>query len=257
MLIWLASYPRSGNTFFRILLRHLYGIQTYSVYNDPLFKEIGIAELVGHRDLSEAIDELRTREGACLVKTHSPVPQTDDPVIYLVRDGRDALVSYARYQMSFGKRGTSNCEFRLTWPIVGALLERRRFLATLRQLIISTEYYGGWSNHVLNWLTSPRSAPLAVVRYEDLVSQPVTTMNSTLTKVGLRIAMISNEIPSFSELHAAAPAFFRRGHQGTWQAEMPKYVQRLFWEYHAEGMKVAGYSDGEVETGHEATDGHT
>ena len=32
MIVWLASYPRSGNTYFRILLNHLYGIKTPMAY---------------------------------------------------------------------------------------------------------------------------------------------------------------------------------------------------------------------------------
>ncbi len=35
MLIGLASYPRSGNTFFRVLLNRYFGLQTYSLYDDP------------------------------------------------------------------------------------------------------------------------------------------------------------------------------------------------------------------------------
>ena len=34
VIVWLASYPRSGNTFLRIVLHRLYGVPTYSVYDD-------------------------------------------------------------------------------------------------------------------------------------------------------------------------------------------------------------------------------
>lgn len=48
MIIWLASYPRSGNILLRIILKSVFGKETYSKYND--LKDIGanqkIMELV-------------------------------------------------------------------------------------------------------------------------------------------------------------------------------------------------------------------
>ena len=43
MVVWLASYPRSGNTFLRIVLHRLYGVPTYSVYDDddPVAQRVG------------------------------------------------------------------------------------------------------------------------------------------------------------------------------------------------------------------------
>lgn len=43
MIVWLASYPRSGNTFLRIVLHRLYGVPTYSVYDDddPVAQRVG------------------------------------------------------------------------------------------------------------------------------------------------------------------------------------------------------------------------
>src|SRR5690348_17690471 len=102
MIIWLASYPRSGNTFYRILLNHLFGVSTQSVYNDPLFEERPeLSELVGHAHNDRSLHELASSPRAYFVKTHE-LPNCDTyPAIYLVRDGRDALVSYAHYIRQF------------------------------------------------------------------------------------------------------------------------------------------------------------
>jgi hypothetical protein len=50
VIVWLASYPRSGNTFLRVVLHNLYGVPTYSVYedDDPVAERVGPA-LVGYR----------------------------------------------------------------------------------------------------------------------------------------------------------------------------------------------------------------
>ncbi len=50
MIVWLASYPRSGNTFFRVILNSIFDIKTYSIYDDK--GDIGAdektSETVGH-----------------------------------------------------------------------------------------------------------------------------------------------------------------------------------------------------------------
>ena len=51
MIVWLASYPRSGNTFFRILLHHLYRLPTYSGFksgDDLYFVGAGDLTLKAH-----------------------------------------------------------------------------------------------------------------------------------------------------------------------------------------------------------------
>jgi len=83
-MIWLASYPRSGNTFFRIILHEVYGIKSVA-YTGP-FMEKG--------DYSP--------EEYPVIKTHllpDQLPEDDKtPSIYLVRDGRDAIVSMAHHK---------------------------------------------------------------------------------------------------------------------------------------------------------------
>ena len=97
MIVWLASYPRSGNTFLRVVLHNVYGVSTYSVYedNDPVAQRVGPA-LVGYRP--KPAERTRMIDGADVyfVKTHKRRKADGFPAIYLVRDGRDAIVSSAR-----------------------------------------------------------------------------------------------------------------------------------------------------------------
>jgi hypothetical protein len=51
--------------------------------------------------------------------------------------------------------------------------------------------------------------------------------------------------PSFDELHAAFPWFFRKGRVRTWREEMPPDLHILFWRRHGEAMHRLGYRDGE------------
>src|ERR1043166_1341802 len=101
MIIWLASYPRSGNTFLRIVLNRLYGISTYSIYddNDPVAQRVG-PDLLGYRPKPNCRELMANGPNLFFTKTHKRRKGDTNPVIYLVRDGRDAVVSQARLKMS-------------------------------------------------------------------------------------------------------------------------------------------------------------
>lgn len=96
MIVWLASYPRSGNTFTRIVLHRLYGAPTYSVYNDndPVAQRIG-PDLVGYRPKPAERAVMGESAEVFFMKTHKRRKDDGYPAIYLVRDGRDAVVSKA------------------------------------------------------------------------------------------------------------------------------------------------------------------
>ena len=36
MIVWLAAYPRSGNTLLQLFLKQVFGVHTFSLYDDPL-----------------------------------------------------------------------------------------------------------------------------------------------------------------------------------------------------------------------------
>ncbi|MCX7714022.1 MAG: sulfotransferase domain-containing protein, partial [Chthoniobacterales bacterium] len=144
MIIWLASYPRSGNTFLRMLLHHSCGFKTYSTYNDPLFDQLGATDAVGQERLSAPLEELAKAPETYLVKTHD-LPTDKSPAIYVVRDGRDSLVSLARYLLSFERKPSM-------MKTIKEMLGIDNFSTVLEELIIKKEHYGGWNDHVLTWL---------------------------------------------------------------------------------------------------------
>src|SRR5262249_46412588 len=97
MIVWLASYPRSGNTFLCVVLHNVYGVPTYSVYDDddPVAQRVGPA-LVGYRPKPVARALMTDGPDTYFIKTHKRRKADRYPAIYLVRDGRDAVVSHAR-----------------------------------------------------------------------------------------------------------------------------------------------------------------
>ncbi|HEX7010183.1 MAG TPA: sulfotransferase domain-containing protein [Phycisphaeraceae bacterium] len=231
MIIWLASYPRSGNTLFRTVLRHRYGVNTCSVYGDAQLEREGVGEVVGNQSMEASLEQMAAAEEVYLVKTHEP-PHDTNPAIYLVRDGRDALVSHAWYTRHFGSR---------RW--IGRLLGRCGWESILEDLITSPRQFGGWSRHVKQWCD--RSALTVIVRYEDLVADPIGQVDRALAAVGCHWSPKCLEpLPAFDEFRRKSPRFFRKGKAGAWRQEMPRRLEAMFWRLHGQVMEELGYARG-------------
>ena len=229
-MVWLASYPRSGNTFFRLLLKELCGIETFSIHDDPLAVKIGLAETVGHRPLDsvETLDDARH-----FVKTHR-LPDDSVPAVYLVRDGRDALVSYARYRLAFRTK---------KWDPRSLITPTsKRFHSALRDLAVGKGPFGKWADHVFAWTRDRSGAVTSVVRFEDLIARPVETVKQSLVDIDPELPLLeSGTVPTFDELHERWPDFFRSGQGGGWRVEMPPDIEELFWENNGDAMTYVGF----------------
>lgn len=226
MIVWVASFPRSGNTFLRIVLNRLYGVRTSTVYDvDGVAARLG-ADLIGFEERPAAVEAMREAQEVYFVKTHRP---RDDQVseidkaICLVRDGRDALVSWARQ----------------------ASEKDRRYEDELRALVTRPEERGAgqWGRNVLSWL-QPQVPHRVVLRYEELAREPGGAVERVMTAVlpGLRPAG-NAAIPSFAELQQVDARFFRRGCTGTHRDELPGELHRIFWSQpeNAAAMKLLGW----------------
>ena|SRR5882724_5155372 len=119
MIIWIASYQRSGNTFFRVVMHHLYGVNTYPVFHaGEELVTAGAGELVGHKErpavlqtaiesgkpelIRRALDELEASQELFVFKTHAAANQlfgTNYRAVLVVRDGRDAIASFANFRV--------------------------------------------------------------------------------------------------------------------------------------------------------------
>lgn len=226
MIVWLASYPRAGNTFLRIILNSLFHVKTASVYSGPLE---GIMpeynQLVGYVRPEGSLQSLQASEATYFIKTHE-LPSTSDnsTAIYIVRDGRDTLVSYAHFALTFEPEHYSN----------------RTFQETLRMLIESKQHFGGWSKHVESW--KKRDGSTVIIRYEDLINDPVGLVIKACKRVKLALPPLSGTLPDFESLKATIPSFFRKGKSGNWKLEMSAELEELFWSIHGTTMLQMGYS---------------
>ena len=151
--IFLVSYPRSGNTWIRLLLGHLHAYKTDSKQLDLQ----SIESLVPDLEYGPNRRDFNTHQTPRIFKSHQPFVTNATPpcdvsvgemdayacacpncptkwrrVIHLVRDGRDAMCSYYHFS-----RGLGNAGENLTFP----------------DFIKSTLYPGyDWPSHVRSYL---------------------------------------------------------------------------------------------------------
>ena len=221
MIIWLASYPRSGNTFFRVLLNSIFAIKTYSVYDDKF--DIGadekLSNVVGHKFLPDgfAIEQARCSDSVFILKTHDYPTEisADDKVIYLLRDGRESVLSYLNFHNDYMDQ--PKC---------------------LLDIIAGDTQFGGWGEHVMAWEPGTRPNTL-LVKFEDLVSNPLEQSERIAEFTGF--IPVSNELPTFDELHNTGPRFFRSGKTDSWKKVFSEFEQHAFWLRNYAQMLGHGY----------------
>jgi len=158
-IVWIASYPKSGNTWVRFMACNLLfgqqkSAQGLNVYA-PDIHEIGARNLAAH---------------AGLVKTHFPwsaeLPLADRTAaaVYVVRHPADVLVSNFHYDQR--SAGTANGSGEKFDRYVDRFIQ---FRGDPRWVELGM---GSWEANVRSWLGQRHPFPVAVIRYEALSADP-------------------------------------------------------------------------------------
>jgi hypothetical protein len=271
--VWLASYPKSGNTWLRAVYT------AWESGDAPDINELKGGLIAGARhlfddalgvassDLTRAeVEVLRPRADEVLARTAGEpllrkahdgffAGPMGEPVIsvaatraavYMIRDPRDVAVALAHHE---GK-SVEWAAGKLNDPSAGTG-GVRGFAGQLRQRL------GTWSEHVVSWVDDA-PFPVHVLRYEDCVADPVAAFAAALRASGLEAAgdervRAAVELAAFDRLRAAedrdgfkerppAPErFFRRGSAGSWRDELPAELALSIREAHANVMARFGY----------------
>jgi hypothetical protein len=229
VITWLSSYPRSGNTFVRILLNSGFAAGSCSVYNDTdISGNADLASITGHRALPERINDAdfdleaqRAGKQVVFVKTHEITPALVNPgdrVIYIVRDGREAVMSHARYERDIMQRDVS-----------------------VRELIMGMHFPGGsWADHLRNWNPLGREDTL-LLRFEELITDPDAALDRLSEFTGLPVR--SRDIPEFVDLQQIDARFFSSGQKDSYRHSMPADAEALFWLHCHREMRAMAYLD--------------
>lgn len=157
--LFIASFPRSGNTWVRFVLADL----ATDAEQDFESVERAIPNVGWH-----ACAPALTGWGGRMIKTHEPHRREYRRAIYLVRDFRDVLIS----------------AYRAYRPDPDDLSELDQFVDAFGSRFSSP--YGAWVDHVRSW-TSASSADegIAVHRFEDLRADPVAGIRGLAEFAGI------------------------------------------------------------------------
>ncbi len=207
-VIWLASYPRSGNTFLRTILWHCFELRSSSIYPNDLGGRKDLEEYAGHIERGPNRRVRLLENSIPLVKTHE-YPNDENPAIYVIRDGRAASVSLWKFY---------NCELPLDTIIEG----RHRF--------------GTWSSHVNAW--SPEERPhTLLLRYEDMVSDLPTTLQRI--SVFLKRDVVKDSSPNRDKIASIDGRWVKK--KSDWRTEILGELMERFTELNGEMLKRMGY----------------
>jgi aryl sulfotransferase len=275
-IVWLASYPKSGNTWFRLLRANLESgrdapadinaslDQGHSVLSRESFDHITMLE--SGMLTADEVDALRPAVCEALavgvtirtwVKAHDawrlnargePLfgRDTARAAIYLVRDPRDVAVSLAHHLGATIDRTIA----LMNSP--GAALCR----SGNRQNQQLFQELGDWSRHVLSWLDQT-DVPVHIVLYEALKRDTACAFEAALRFAGETPAReeveravrgadfgrlsAQEKAVGFRERTSPESLFFRRGEVGGWRQELTDAQAARIVEAHEPVMRRLGY----------------
>jgi hypothetical protein len=270
-ILWLASYPKSGNTWLRVFLAN-YGEAGPLPVNINRLPEVSFsdararyyAQAAGPAagTLAEAdINRLRpavhrllamARPGLVPVKTHAAIAVVDGvptisaevthAAIYIVRNPLDVACSFAHHY------GLTVANAVRAISFAG--------LKTLPRADEVAQLLSDWSSHARSWLTAA-GLTLHVVRYEDMIAQPHATFGDIVTFLGwpkdrarlqralrksdFRILAEQERTGGFVEAPRRGGRFFRSGRVGGWREELTEEDARFIVDRHREMMRRFRY----------------
>ncbi|TDR23251.1 sulfotransferase domain-containing protein [Marinicella litoralis] len=251
-ILWIASYPKSGNTWVRAFLHNYLDNKNTAVDINTLHRDfvdevkafryqpfltkgqsttdLSIEEVCAIRPMVQA--QMAAEAPATLfVKTHNfqgaykgfPLHnwQVSSGAIYIVRNPLDVAVSLKHY-------------FDYSYDEAIAYMAAD-MAGTPNEVENVPQVISSWSQHVASW-TQEEGRNMLVLRYEDLLAHTQRSFRKVESLLGLKkdVKRLAKAIrfssfkqlkqqeqqTGFAEKHENAGHFFRKGHTEQWREEL-------------------------------------
>jgi len=270
-IVWLASYPKSGNTWLRVFLaNYIYNSEKPVPINQIHRVGIGDSNSKAYRMVTkEVLDPTNPMQGARirpavlqaivnnkadinLVKTHCEnaiaygvkliPPELTRSAVYIMRNPLDMIVSYASH---YGNT--------IDEAIEGIARKDNSLLGGGDTVY---QYLGTWSNHVIGW-SKARKFPVLMLRYEDMLKDPHEAFDRVIHHIGLpidrdrlersvrfsdfKLLQEQEKKTSFVENSDNQDLFFRSGKSEQWKTELNEDQVAQILQDHGRVMKKFGY----------------
>ncbi len=270
-IIWLASYPKSGNTWMRVFLTnylvnadkpvalsdvHRFGLgdsipKMYrmvaggdvDIHNIPLTMSLRDRVLRGVVNNNADVNFIKTHNQRSEFMGVPLVPDTyTRSAIYIMRNPLDCVLSYAKH-------------FNISLEMATEALCRSDTVTAPEESSIA-QFLGSWSDHVRSW-TGFAGYPITVIKYENLLAEPEAEFSKALKMIGVPIEderlkkairfssfkelSKQEDKQGFKEKPANSEKFFRSGKSGNWKTELPEELRDKLITTHKELMTRYGY----------------
>ena len=274
-IVWLASYPKSGNTWFRMFLaNYLANVESPLLFSDITDTSIASSavdfeEQIGlnpfeltpdevdlyrpelYRVLSDdkTSDILYKKVHDAYICNQNNVPlfpaEVSRAAVYFVRNPLDVCVSYANHSASN------------VLKTVNLILNKEASLAgqksgQLRQILLS------WQEHYFSW-SKQKEIPVYIVRYEDMKRIPMEAFGGIIRFLGLEYneerlyrAIINSDFKllqqmekenGFREKMQKCESFFWKGTIGNYKNYLSEEQIQNIINANFEAMLELGYID--------------
>ena len=207
-ITWLASYPRSGNTYLRTILFNCFGIKTASIYPNDLGGNKTLENFVGHIEHNQNKTITFQKGSIPIIKTHK-LNQDENRSIYIIRDGRAASVSLWNF---YGKK------------------------IPIKDIILGNHSFGTWKDHLISWNPLKRPNTL-LIKYEDILCNFEYVLNSIETF--LEIKVLSKKLPSRDNIATFDGRWVRS--KTDWKEKISGEELNLFNKINYPVLKEFGY----------------
>ena len=228
---YIVSYPRSGNTWLRTMLAYLMDPTTisYPKVRDKMLPGVSIRNAF----------QINRLDSPRFIKSHTWYRKNIKQAVYIVRDGRDVIISYYHYNIT--RRGKDICFLRFVKDYMAG------------------RYGHYWHENVLSWLKDGRRKMgdnLLVVRFEDMKrdTEDVLSEVASFLEIPATSRQIVNAVEASSienmrklEKQRQGPirnenaSFYRGGKTKEWKEYFTQSCYEEFTMLSEEALRIAGY----------------
>jgi len=254
-ILWLASYPKSGNTWFRAFLTALMNngeVDINDMRSDGIFSSRDTFDLVTDIDSRDLYDDegklivadvyryiAAERNSLSIIKVHDAFGPDPEGKNLIPEDITHCAVYFIRNPLDIAGSLANHMQFSIQ-EAVDMLNDSSACMVAqsgnLNRSMQFPQHLSDWSSHVNSWTLKPKF-PVLVIRYEDMLDNAFEVFERTLDFIGWQCT--SDEIlraisaASFEKLHhqetqkgfkenIKANQFFRSGKKGNWEKELSK-----------------------------------